>query len=629
MRVRAKGKSLSVHAVAGTEVVLLGMDIKPAKKAKGLIGFSIQRTGPNAKEKWLRGGKAFSDLPLAEGEPVDSRTFPIQSFVWGDYEAEAGKKYTYTVTAQYGKPGALKAGESVTIEVTTENPDDPKAKHGIYFNRGVAGSQAYARRFGKYVRFYPFEKNGRTSWKDFIKPDLVPNREAWKWLSRGLEEAMTKYIGQARGTRYQLRACVYEFDYQPAIQAFADALESGADVQIIHHAKSSHRTELQRGGKTKDIDELDSEALSALRAIKQIGIKAWANTSRWSKAFSKRTDTTIAHNKFIVLLEDGKPKQVWTGSTNFTAGGVFGQSNVGHVIRDPEVAAKYLAYWEHVKKYEEQVQGAATNGAPKVQKVPQWVIEQQPDLVDPPEPDSITPIFSPRPTVSMLQWYADQLANAKSSVHFTAAFGVSQPFGESLMQDPVEGSSPNLLRYTMLESRPTQKSSDDRKQAARDKGRTVPIDYWDLIQQPWNRVAYGDVLNNKAVKARENEEIYRESLSGLNVNVDFLHTKYLLIDPLTDNPTVISGSANFSENSTTKNDENMLIIQGDTRVADIFLTEFMRLFNHFRNRNLQNEKVEQGETDLTDPLSNDDSWAEPYYTDGTQESNERKLFAGV
>ena len=29
----------------------------------------------------------------------------------------------------------------------------------------------------------------------------------------------------------------------------------------------------------------------------------------------------------------------------------------------------------------------------------------------------------------------------------------------------------------------------------------------------------------------------------------------------------------------TTNDENMLVLQGDMRVAGIFLTEFMRLFN--------------------------------------------------
>ncbi len=32
------------------------------------------------------------------------------------------------------------------------------------------------------------------------------------------------------------------------------------------------------------------------------------------------------------------------------------------------------------------------------------------------------------------------------------------------------------------------------------------------------------------------------------------------------------------------NDENMLIIRGDQRVADIYLTEFNRLFNHYSFR---------------------------------------------
>jgi phosphatidylserine/phosphatidylglycerophosphate/cardiolipin synthase-like enzyme len=50
----------------------------------------------------------------------------------------------------------------------------------------------------------------------------------------------------------------------------------------------------------------------------------------------------------------------------------------------------------------------------------------------------------------------------------------------------------------------------------------------------------------------------------------------ILIDPLSDDPVVITGSANFSKNSKTNNDENMLIVRGKTRLADIFLGEFIR-----------------------------------------------------
>ena len=59
----------------------------------------------------------------------------------------------------------------------------------------------------------------------------------------------------------------------------------------------------------------------------------------------RETNSAISHNKFLVLLRDGVPQAVWTGSTNITWGGLFGQCNVGHLIRDPDVAARYLDYW--------------------------------------------------------------------------------------------------------------------------------------------------------------------------------------------------------------------------------------------------------------------------------------------
>src|ERR1044072_3908454 len=58
------------------------------------------------------------------------------------------------------------------------------------------------------------------------------------------------------------------------------------------------------------------------------------------------------------------------------------------------------------------------------------------------------------------------------------------------------------------------------------------------------------------------------------------------MDPLGDDPIVVTGSANFSKASTNDNDENMLIIRGNPRVADIYFTEFNRLFNHYYFRSV-------------------------------------------
>ena len=64
----------------------------------------------------------------------------------------------------------------------------------------------------------------------------------------------------------------------------------------------------------------------------------------------------------------------------------------------------------------------------------------------------------------------------------------------------------------------------------------------------------------------------------LNQHVSYIHSKFLLMDPLSKDPVVVTGSANFSKASTNDNDENMLVIRGERRVADIYFTEFNRLF---------------------------------------------------
>jgi phosphatidylserine/phosphatidylglycerophosphate/cardiolipin synthase-like enzyme len=74
---------------------------------------------------------------------------------------------------------------------------------------------------------------------------------------------------------------------------------------------------------------------------------------------------------------------------------------------------------------------------------------------------------------------------------------------------------------------------------------------------------------------------------GLNKHVSFIHSKFLLMDPLGADPIVVTGSANFSKASTNSNDENMLLIRGSKRVADIYFTEFNRLFFHYYFRSVQ------------------------------------------
>jgi phosphatidylserine/phosphatidylglycerophosphate/cardiolipin synthase-like enzyme len=165
-----------------------------------------------------------------------------------------------------------------------------------------------------------------------------------------------------------------------------------------------------------------------------------------------------------------------------------------------------------------------------------------------------------------------------------------------------------------------------------------------------NFISIGAVLGGDAVGDDQLHRWVAERLTGLNDFVKYLHTKYLFVDPLGDNPTVISGSANFSDASTVNNDENMLVVQGDTTVADIYLGEFMRLWHHFFFRDIANRYARvnaahdqptvngganggnggngNGLTAGSTPyLSETDAWADDYYGKNFRKTAERTLFA--
>jgi hypothetical protein len=503
VRKKVTSGPLSVNAIAGAYVVFLGIDMTAAG-SKGLLGFAIERIDHTENERyWLRGLKTFAetDQGLPPGTLVSTLEQPVQGFQWGDYTAKPDHDYTYRIVALSGKPKNLVQGTTVEVQVQTENED--LGTHMVHFNRGVAGSQAYARKFNN------------------LPPDQVPDHKAFDWLSRGLVEALLAFIAQAKGKRYALRAAVYEFQYEPVLTAFKAAHEAGADVKIIFDAKPNSE---------------DYPGKANRAALEQAGIADLTIPRTASPSF-------IAHNKFIVLLDNGKPVQVWTGSTNITTGGIFGHSNLGHIVRDDAMAAAYLAYWQEL------------SADPEAAKLRPWNDKQTPVPSGAAKPKSMTPVFSPRSDLSALQWYADRMAATDGAVFFTAAFGVNKLLQAVLERDE------DFLRYILLEK------TDGN------------IDL--LKRNPDNRICVGAVAPDNAL-----DNYMKEKLTGLNNHVKFIHTKYMLVDPLDDHPLVISGSANFSDASTKNNDENMLIIQDDQRVADIYLGEFMRLFTHFYTRDL-------------------------------------------
>jgi hypothetical protein len=68
----------------------------------------------------------------------------------------------------------------------------------------------------------------------------------------------------------------------------------------------------------------------------------------------------------------------------------------------------------------------------------------------------------------------------------------------------------------------------------------------------------------------------------------------------------------------------MLLIRGDTRVADIYLTEFDRIFRHFYFRDVAN--AVGGDPEKGKFLDETDGWTESYFKAGNVKSRRRELF---
>jgi hypothetical protein len=72
-----------------------------------------------------------------------------------------------------------------------------------------------------------------------------------------------------------------------------------------------------------------------------------------------------------------------------------------------------------------------------------------------------------------------------------------------------------------------------------------------------------------------------------------------------------------------KNDENLLEITGSPRLAGIYLSEFLRLYEHYRARAHFIAWKKSGQAPETFSLRNDRTWANQHYTPGTPEFKAR------
>lgn len=390
---------------------------------------------------------------------------------------------------------------------------------------------------------------------------------AYEWLSRGVEEALIAFIGRANSNSYALRGAIYEFQWESILLAFKQARIDGADVKVIYDAVPK-----EKGPKKKNEAAIDK-----------------ANIKGICKG---RTKGTLMHNKFIVLLKNDLPVAVLTGSTNITENGIFGHLNCVHIVEDKDLATAYLAYWKELHK------------DPTTAELKVWSTANNPFPVDPWTED-LMPVFSPHKGLDVLKWYAQQAADSAKPLMITLAFGMHKEFQRGYELDD------DVLRIALMEK--------EGNGAGLAQGK---VDVARIRKRKNVLVALGHYITANKF------DTWLKETSKVNpdAHVLWVHTKFLLIDPLGPNPIVFTGSANFSEASTSTNEENMLVIRNETRVADIYFGEFLRIYSHHAFR--------ESLTFHRDPttwrpqfLAENDAWQKDYFIAGNERYLRRLYYA--
>jgi len=445
----------------------------------------------------------------------------------------------------------------------------------VFFNRGAAASAAFQREFPDVTT------------EELLLGESAQAKDARKWLSRGLEEALLEYLEQATDASFALHAAIYEFQKPSLLAGLRAALDRGVDVQVVYH----HRQKETKGGQP---DPKDKTATENDEAIETAELPREICTPRLADP-----QGAIMHDKFVVLLKkngagDLEPKAVWTGSTNWTDGGIYGQLNVGHAVYEPEIAGLYEQCFQLLRKDPPAADLKKALG--KLTPVPAQLPAEHRTRV----------IFSPQSKLGMIDLYAGFCANARCLM-------VCAPFQlHETIRAAFQGKPAGTLHYLLL---------DQRK--ALGKPEEVEVQEGD----PRNRIAVATTLSSPLHdfqgKLLEGKEGFRHA--GIHI-----HSKIILADPFGSDPILATGSANYSTNSTTSNDSNTLVIRGNLPVTDIYVTEFMRMFEHYHFRaSLAKAEKETGKKAEPLALKETDEWSLPYYEPGSNDELDRRMFAGT
>ena len=586
-------------AYCAPSIVLLAMDWLDGERHQDFLGFAIRRspgfqdnqTGRFAPHNWLPNRLGFNG-PSTAGQPdLPSDQAPIQKFMWWDARVDGlrpGAKLSYEIYPVRGnaQDHNLIRLDGTEVEVTL--PEHIEFGIGTWFNRAVMSSQAFSR----ILNAIGLSKDEEPSLEEALKLRT--------WLANGMERPLPDFIAHASsivGAIYHLTDSVWVI---PALKA---AMTQSA-IGLIYDAKVEK--DKATGAPKPNPNE------GAVRTLHDV-------------RFFLRNKTTIMHNKFLVAGEhllsvaEAKPAQLTCGSANYTTEGLTTQANLVHTFDSPELAELYLKRFQLLKENPSKASTAKETGWSRTISVGDAGVR----VLFSPEPGR------PRKSDSIsIETIVEAIHAARSSVIFC----LFTPTDEKLRQACFAVGDAGKMMFGLV-NRVARGEPDTNPSASG----TIPADQLAALEIYHRSKDKKDVIGAEFFHA---SAVPRGFDPEINIFPGkkppgyppvIIHHKFIVIDAETESPIVYTGSANMSGNSVFNNDENLLEIKGSSRLARIYLAEFLRLYEHYRAR-ARFIAFQQSDGTVAAfglALRKDRTWADKHYTPGTPEYKARLRMLAV
>jgi phosphatidylserine/phosphatidylglycerophosphate/cardiolipin synthase-like enzyme len=546
-----------IRAFANSDVVTIVW--KTENPIKDCRGFALERaTEGKSTTSFLSTWVGFKGGKHKDGESRPSTQWPIQRYIWSDFQARAGQNVRYRAIPMVGPAAGLakapKAEWSDWTDWVSVGTGQTKGFEA-YFNRGIVPAQWLAR-----------QGPSKKSLQQDIGTKGSKNRN---FLSGELRKAMLQLLAQAKQDKTEVYCALYELD-DPELIAALKAL--GAKCNLLL-GSGAYKAPDKKKNKPAEPDE-NADVRDELKKLKTINV------------FDRLVKSPhFAHNKVAIFCDkQGKPSTLWTGSTNWTVTGLCTQVNNGVLIRSPQLAKDYLARWYDLKdagaSYPASL--AKAGSTPAIEslgkaKVTAWnapllnVVDLAcaEKLINGATDGVLFLMFNPGPKNTLLNAILD-LDPEKLFIH-----GV-------VNQDPGGKKAPLI---TLTHKRKTLPPGD--LTAVIPRGLQKKSGWFDK-EFSFNRV--------------------------------MIHSK-VVVDPFGKKPVVMTGSHNLGPKASTKNDDNLVIIEKAPGLASEYAVNMLGVYGHYKwLYNLSLEKTtDSKKATKTSPQYDgnfdDDKWQE-WYTKG-------------